>query len=109
MKTLLKKLTETAAPSGYESAVREMIRSEINSLSKDIKVDSLGNLIVTLGKKTDQGLKVMIDAHMDEIGFMVSHVAGALFQPRHTAAALSGGEQGALFERRARNRKLRPI
>jgi len=74
MKTLLKKLTETAAPSGYESAVREMIRSEIASLSKDIKVDSLGNLIVTLGKKTDQGLKVMIDAHMDEIGFMVSHV-----------------------------------
>jgi len=74
MKTLLKKLTETPSPSGYESAIREVIRAEISSLSSDIKVDALGNLIVTIGKKTDKGKKVMVDAHMDEIGFMVSHV-----------------------------------
>ncbi|MBA3074500.1 MAG: M42 family metallopeptidase [Anaerolineae bacterium] len=74
MKTLLKKLTETASPSGYESAIREVIRAEISSLSTNIKVDALGNLIVTMGKKTDNGLRVMIAAHMDEIGVIVSHV-----------------------------------
>ncbi|PKN89764.1 MAG: aminopeptidase, partial [Chloroflexi bacterium HGW-Chloroflexi-7] len=74
MKTLLKKLTETASPSGYESAIREVIRTEITSLSSNIKVDALGNLMVTMGKKTDKGLRVMIAAHMDEIGLIVSHV-----------------------------------
>lgn len=74
MKTLIKKLTETASPSGYEFAIREVIRSEISSLSSNVKVDALGNLIVTLGKKTDKGLKVMVAAHMDEIGVIVSHV-----------------------------------
>jgi endoglucanase len=74
MKTLLKKLTETASPSGYESAIREVIKTEISSLSSDIKVDALGNLMVTLGKKTGKGLRVMVAAHMDEIGVIVSHV-----------------------------------
>jgi len=74
MKTLLKKLTETASPSGYESGIREVIRAEISSLSANIKVDALGSLIVTMGKKTDKGLRIMIAAHMDEIGVIVSHV-----------------------------------
>lgn len=74
MKTLIKKLTETASPSGYESTIREVIRAEISSLSSNIKVDALGNLIVTIGKKTNKGLRVMIAAHMDEIGVIVSHV-----------------------------------
>ncbi len=74
MKTLLKKLTETASPSGYESTIREVIKGEISSLSNDIKVDPLGNLIVSIGKKTGKGLRIMVAAHMDEIGVIVSHV-----------------------------------
>lgn len=74
MKELLKKLTETASPSGYESRVREVIKAEISSYSKDIRVDALGNLIVRVGEKTAQGLRIMIAAHMDEIGLIVSHV-----------------------------------
>jgi tetrahedral aminopeptidase len=74
MKTLLKKLTETASPSGYESVVREVIRAEISSLSSNIKVDALGNLIVSMGKKTNNGMRVMVAAHMDEIGVIVSHI-----------------------------------
>jgi len=74
MKSLIKQLTETPSPSGYESGIREVIRKEIASLSSDVKVDALGNLIVNMGKKTDKGLKVMVAAHMDEIGIMVSHV-----------------------------------
>ena len=71
---ILKKLTETASPSGYESAIRDLIRGEIANIPCTTKVDALGNLIVTIGKKTDKGLKVMIAAHMDEIGVIVSHV-----------------------------------
>jgi tetrahedral aminopeptidase len=74
MNTLLKKLTGTPSPSGYESAIREVIRAEIASIPSKTQVDPLGNLVVTLGKKTDKGLKVMIAAHMDEIGVIVSHV-----------------------------------
>lgn len=74
MKTLLKKLTETSSPSGYESVIREVIRAEVAPLSSNIKVDALGNLIVSMGKKTDKGLRVMVAAHMDEIGVIVSHV-----------------------------------
>ncbi len=74
MKNLLRKLTETPSPSGHESAIREVIRAELASTSATMKVDALGNLIVTLGKKTEKGLKVMVAAHMDEIGVIVSHV-----------------------------------
>ena len=74
MKELLKKLTETASPSGYESRVREVIKTEISSYSKDIRIDALGNLIVRVGEKTAQGLRIMVAAHMDEIGLIVSHV-----------------------------------
>ncbi len=74
MKTLLKKLTETASPSGYETVIREMIKAEISTLSNEIKVDPLGNLIVTMGKKNAKGLRIMVAAHMDEIGVIVSHV-----------------------------------
>ncbi|MCX6056247.1 MAG: M20/M25/M40 family metallo-hydrolase [Chloroflexi bacterium] len=74
MKPLLQKLVETNSPSGYEGPIRELIRSEIISLSDQINVDALGNLIVRIGKKTSGGKRIMIAAHMDEIGLMVSHV-----------------------------------
>ncbi len=74
MKELLQKLTQTPGPSGYESAVRDIIRAEIKPYAKDVKVDALGNLIVKIGKKTEGGLRIMVAAHMDEIGLMVSHV-----------------------------------
>jgi endoglucanase len=76
MKKLLKRLTETFGPSGYEDEVRKLVRAEAKPLADEIKVDALGNLIVhkkpTKGSKDTK--KVMIAAHMDEIGLMVSHV-----------------------------------
>jgi endoglucanase len=46
MKPLIKKLTETFSPSGYESAIREVIRAEVESLADEVRVDALGNLFV---------------------------------------------------------------
>lgn len=68
---LLKKLVESFGPSGYEDQVREMIRPEIAAYADEIKVDTMGNLIV---HKKGNGLKVMVAAHTDEIGLMTTHI-----------------------------------
>jgi putative aminopeptidase FrvX len=74
MKTLIQKLTQTPGPSGFEQEIRTVIREEVSSLSKSVQVDTMGNLIVRIGQKSTGGLRVMIAAHMDEIGVIVSHV-----------------------------------
>ena len=76
MKQLLKNLTETFGPSGYEDAVRKVILKEVKKLADETRVDALGNLIVH--KKPSAGAKnpkkIMLAAHMDEIGIIVSHI-----------------------------------
>jgi endoglucanase len=74
MKALLQTLVETTGPSGYESQVRSIIQQEIEPYVDEIRVDKLGNLIARKGKKSDEGLTIMLAAHMDEIGLMVTHV-----------------------------------
>ena len=73
MKELIKKLTETYGPSGREENIREVIRAEIEGLADEVRVDALGNLIA-LKRGKGQGIKVMLAAHMDEIGIIVTHV-----------------------------------
>lgn len=75
MKELLKKLTETHAPSGYESQVRDLILKEIEPFADEVSVDRMGNLIARKGKKQKDGRRILISAHMDEIGLMVSHIS----------------------------------
>lgn len=74
MKTLIKKLVETTAPSGYEANLRAVIEAEISEFADEIKVDNLGNLIAIKGEKEKNGKTIMLAAHMDEIGLMVTHV-----------------------------------
>src|SRR5512142_367765 len=79
MKQLLQKLTEAFGPSGVEEEIRAVIRREVSGLADDVKVDVLGNLIVhkrpTVKRRDAKpGHKVMLAAHMDEIGLMVTHV-----------------------------------
>lgn len=74
MKELIKKLVETPGPSGFEYAIRDVIRDEIKDAADDIRVDALGSLIARKGTKTENGMRVMISAHIDEIGLMVTHI-----------------------------------
>ena len=74
MKQLIQKLTETFSPSGYEDAIREVILAEIKSLVDEIRVDALGNIIARKGGKSVQGKRVMVAAHMDEIGLIATHI-----------------------------------
>jgi endoglucanase len=74
MKELIKKLTETFSPSGHENAIREVILEEIESLADEIRVDTLGNIIARKGERSKNGKRVMIAAHMDEIGLIATHI-----------------------------------
>ena len=74
MKKLIQKLTETFSPSGYETAICEVIRKEIKPLANEVRVDALGNLIARKGSKSKSGLKIMLAGHMDEIGLMATHI-----------------------------------
>lgn len=74
MKSLIQKLVETPSPSGYEAQIREVIRSEVAPFADEVRVDALGNLIVRKGQVGPGGSKIMLAAHMDEIGIMVTHV-----------------------------------
>ncbi|AZR72832.1 aminopeptidase [Anoxybacter fermentans] len=71
MKELIKKLTETFGPSGQESKVVELIKKELEGFVDEMFVDSMGNLIA---HKKGPGQKILLSAHMDEIGFMVTHI-----------------------------------
>ncbi|MEL6309164.1 MAG: M20/M25/M40 family metallo-hydrolase [Chloroflexota bacterium] len=72
MYELIKKLTEAWGPSGYEHQVRALIKEEVSDLADDMHVDGMGNLICRVGVK-GQGKKVLIAAHMDEIGIMATY------------------------------------
>jgi tetrahedral aminopeptidase len=74
MKSLIQKLVETPGPSGFEYAIRDVIREEIADAADEIRVDALGSLIAMKGTKTEDGMRVMISAHIDEIGLMVTHI-----------------------------------
>ncbi len=72
MVELIKALTETYGPAGNESRIRQLIRDLVKDKVDELKVDALGNLIAL--KKGRGGKKVMLAAHMDEIGIVVNYI-----------------------------------
>jgi endoglucanase len=74
---LLKKLSETPGVSGYEEPVRKIVNDELEKIMDEVKTDKLGNVIgFKKARKEGQGepIKVMVAAHMDEIGFLVRYI-----------------------------------
>ncbi len=70
---LLKRLTEAAGLPGIEDEVRNLIREEVKDLVDEMRTDALGNLITFKKGKID-GPVVMLAAHMDEIGLMITYI-----------------------------------
>ena len=70
---LLERLTETCAVSGDEGAVREIVLEKIKDHADEIRVDALGNVLATKQGKGKNRPRVMLAAHMDEVGFMIIH------------------------------------
>lgn len=79
---LLKEICETAGAPGFENRIREIVLREVTPLVDKVTVDNLGN--VSAFKKGKKNKKVMIAAHMDEIGFMVTHIDDHGFLRFHT-------------------------
>jgi len=72
VKELIKKLTDVRSPSGREDEITEAIKKELDGHVDEIRTDNMGNLIAL--KKGSSGKKLLLDAHMDEIGFVISHI-----------------------------------
>ena len=69
---LLTELCETPGAPGREERIRAVVRRELEPLADSVEVDPLGNLIAR--RAGGGGPRLMLSAHMDEIGFMVTHV-----------------------------------
>ena len=69
--SLLKDLVETPSVSGFEKSVREKISSIMEEYGLKVETDVMGNLIGSIGEGS---LKVMLAAHMDTLGLMVTFV-----------------------------------
>jgi len=104
---LLKELSETPGVPSREDRLRAIVRRELEPIVDEVHVDAMGNAVF-LRKGSGDGPKVMIAAHMDEIGFIVRHVddKGFLklqplggFDPRQLFAqrVLVHGHKGDVF------------
>jgi endoglucanase len=82
---LLKQICEIAGPPGFEKRVRDFVIEQVTPLVDEVKVDNLGNVIaIKRGVRNPDGKRVMIAAHMDEIGFIVTHIDENGFLRFHT-------------------------
>lgn len=72
---LLKAICEVPGAPGFENPIRELVIREIKGHVDEYSVDNMGNVIaLKKGVKNPDNKKVMVAAHMDEIGFLVSHI-----------------------------------
>lgn len=79
---LLKEICEVAGAPGHEGRVREIVLREISSHCDSVNIDKMGN--ITAFRKGAEPKKVMVAAHMDEIGFIVTHIDENGFLRFHT-------------------------
>ncbi|MFZ0545373.1 MAG: M42 family metallopeptidase [Candidatus Promineifilaceae bacterium] len=74
MNELLKQLTEAVGVSGEEKEVRKLILDLISDHVDSSHIDAMGNLIATKNGTGEMDWTVMVDAHMDEVGLMITEV-----------------------------------
>ncbi|UII32905.1 M42 family metallopeptidase [Fulvivirga ulvae] len=70
---LLKKICEAPGVPGYESRIRNLVLEEIEPLVDAVEVDNMGN-VIAFKKGASSEKRAMVAAHMDEIGFIVTHI-----------------------------------
>lgn len=68
---LLERLCNVIAISGDESEVRKIVLEEVKPFADEVRVDALGNVLATRAGRGRKRTRVMLDAHMDEVGFMI--------------------------------------
>lgn len=73
---LLERLCNACAVSGDEGEVRAIVLEQVRPHADQVKIDALGNVLVTRAGRDENRLRVMIAAHMDEVGFMITYDDG---------------------------------
>lgn len=73
---LLEKLCNAMAVSGDEGEVRRIVLEEVKPYADEVKVDALGSVLVRKKANGRKLLRVLLDVHMDEVGFMIVHDEG---------------------------------
>lgn len=73
---LLERLSNAISVSGDEREVREIVIKEVKPHADDLSVDAMGNVLVICKSTARNPLRVMLDAHMDEVGFMITEDDG---------------------------------
>ena len=68
---LLERLCNVIAVSGDENEVRKIVLEEVKPYADTVKVDALGSVLVTKAGRGRTRLRVMLDANMDEVGFII--------------------------------------
>lgn len=69
----LAKLSQLGGPPGYEDEARDAIVQRAKKFTADVEVDAIGNIYATIGGDPGKS-KILVDAHMDEVGFIVKYV-----------------------------------
>jgi endoglucanase len=123
---LLEKLTNVIGVSGDEGEVRKIVLEEIKPYADEVKVDAMGNVLATRSGRGKKRIRVMVDAHMDEVGFMIvadesdgiyrfetvggidaRHLVGKqVFVGRDRTPGVIGGKPIHLMENDERTRKV---
>jgi putative aminopeptidase FrvX len=85
---LLERLCNAIAISGDEGEVRRIVLEQVRGLADDVRVDALGNVLVAKRASKRNPLKVMLAAHMDEVGFMIVSDDGDGFHQFETVGSL---------------------
>jgi len=73
---LLERLSNVCGVSGDEAEVRRIVLDEIRPYADEISVDTMGNVLAIKRGQDDKLMRVMLAAHMDEVGFMLTHDEG---------------------------------
>ena len=92
--SLLERLSNAAGPSGFEEPVRKVMVEEMKPFASSIAFDGMGSIVATQGTS---GPRVMIDAHMDELGGMIRRITPNGFL---TMQMLGGWLDQALVDQR---------
>lgn len=73
---LLEKLCNAMAVSGDEGEARRIVLEEVKPYADEVKVDALGSVLARKKSSEKKPLRVLLDAHIDEVGFMIVHDDG---------------------------------
>src|SRR5512143_1684903 len=92
---LLERLSNACAVSGDEGEVRKIVLEEIRPHADEVKVDALGNVLATRHGTGEQRLRVMLAAHMDEVGLMITNDENDGFYRFEIVGGLSAADLSA--------------